>query len=250
MVLYVAIVIGDIRVSYLNPPDVENDIPLPINFYLSNESYLTKLHEGTADYYVEVDVFYNGTLTVRKPVLALAHGYLESQEAISTVSEVWIAFRLSHAYPHQVFAQNLTTFDIAIKLHRYGTNELRGNKIMIYWANSGDFPLIAATFFSDNRPPFVQSSDLSAVHVEPESEIVTERIGRIELGLTIALTYFAFIEGLSTVRDYLQEKKVSQKPNSNQNQSESSKNNNRSNLRNRKQEQNQTETHNQRSQVN
>lgn len=217
----------DKRVQYLNPPDETNLNPLPINFYLSNESYLSKIRTGGADYFIEVDLFYNGTLIMNKPVFAFAHGYLESQEALATVQEVYIGFKLSHAYPFQVYAKNLTTIDVELKLHRYNESELRDGKgIMIYWATPGDFPLVTATFFYNKSEPWVQTTDVPVVHVEPESEAVAERINRVNLGLTVALTYFAFVEGISKIMDFLGKKKDNSiQPNANKHESRPRKQN-------------------------
>jgi hypothetical protein len=70
----------------------------------------------------------------------------------------------------------------------------------IYWAVEGDYYPVLEIHFN-NGTIIDQSYPNQLVHVDPASVLVTEREGRINTALSIALVAFGFVEGIKIIED-------------------------------------------------
>lgn len=194
--VYLAIISLDYRIPYINPPEELTVLPLRLGVSYDQERYVE-------DALIGVFLRCEGVLTARKQVVVSGLATVSTDINNEPVLEIQVAFETSHAFPPQ---NDSDGFPLDTLLHLYrvnGTNRFAGKPVSIYWPVPGDF----APFVISNTASFSAESTfaLTPVHIEPESVNDSERFSRMDRALTLAITYFAFIEGFSMYFDYRDE---------------------------------------------
>jgi hypothetical protein len=200
---YIIILTADWRISPINPPDEPSVLPVNLEFYFENANPLNR-----GDVEVAVFLRYTGSLVAGNPVTMTATGMLTTSRAVQTVVAVIVSFKLVHSFPPVNTTYGMPDGGTAVVLLPVqGTYYLReNNTATIYFPTAGDFPPaeIVYTYNSTTNSikPYVAPQTLpNAVHVEPRSQLQTEKSNRVGQGLAYALTYFGFIEAISLYID-------------------------------------------------
>ena len=115
------------------------------------------------------------------------HGYgvLVTNASQESVENVSIGF--AHALKFPIEYYNEIAVDGFLTLKKQGNNLVNASSSQIIEAVPGDYPVEWLIWYVDNSSSVVTFPD-SSIHVEPASELQTEKFARVNQGLTLALT--------------------------------------------------------------
>ncbi len=179
---YSFVIVTDIRIPHLNPPDEEKFMPIPIDLYLRDIT-------GTPDIEICLFVHYEGVLVAGKGVTLTAIGYINNPEA-TNITHINIGLKLMESYPYQTDDRGMPIKPI-LKIINDGTGKLTGDSIEVYWTNPGDYYPTIVIYTNDMMYPHEASTNV--INIASESTLLAEKYNRINMGLSIAFFYFAFI---------------------------------------------------------
>jgi hypothetical protein len=196
--IYTFIIAVDLRIDPINPHDETYTITSPLTMYWGNIA-------EKPDIEINIVLTYNGTLVPNKPVLMTTYGYLNT-EVVKNVTFAQIGFKLGLAWPpHNVSETYKMPQEGSIDIFSDGNGNLSENSTLIYWSIPGDFvpsvvvhqPIIVT---GSNGKIYPLEFPNYAVHVEPMSELLSEKFNRITVGLAYSATFLVFIEAILLIR--------------------------------------------------
>ena len=199
---YLYVNYANIPFPIINPPQEEHTIPVRADLYLGGINF-----SRTPDISIGLWVHFKGVLTVNTTVILTANGTLNTPLARGTVTLVDISFHLSLAYPPMNDTNGLpATTSVTLYPTFIGQRQLRmQDPASIFFPNSGDYaPTVAVGFY--NFTEIEKTFPTSTLHVEPLSEIQAETRSKTDQALTVVITIFAAVEGVSLYMEHWEKK--------------------------------------------
>lgn len=194
----IVVIALDIRLPLINPPEKETTRPIPLYIYITNRTLLPP-----PDILVLITLHYNSTTIIEgQPVHITATSEIYNP-AIYASNFQGIIVGFDNAFKYPLNYTGIMPHAANLLLSPIDANLKDENKT-VCWMTSGDFSPIVRVFYTTGD---VESNfDWINIHVEPASELTAERNIRITTGITLALTYFAFIEGISLYIEHTRKK--------------------------------------------
>jgi hypothetical protein len=192
---YAFIFAFDIRIPWINPPDQKNIVPMNIPV-----AFIPTQREALADMVVNLTVTYYGTLVTEKNATLSAVAILQTPSAIENVTSAEVGFRFSYEFPLKFYG-DFAVQSYVILQHHDSTRYLSGSNVALYWPTAGDSAPYVRVHFKDGSTFYNYYPEYS-IPVQPMSELQAEKANRVNVGLTVALVGFSFVEGLSSLYDH------------------------------------------------
>jgi len=194
--IYVSIVALGINIPVINPSPAQTVIPITAGWWFTENNSVVDA-TSTPDAVFAIFLRCDGILTANKKVTISGVGYLTEPTKYDLLT-VGVKFPFTYKYPAQNDSKNIP-IDWLLELHRDSDGSFSGSSIDFYFTGSGDYTIKFAMQSSTMQAEVPQSSTISPlVHVEPESQLVVEKVNQVTFGITIALFYFGFIEIIKT----------------------------------------------------
>jgi hypothetical protein len=76
----------------------------------------------------------------------------------------------------------------------------------VFWSTEGDYSMSLAFVNKTGEISPLKSTTISVIHVLSESELLSEKANRVNIGISFALVYFAFFEGVYLWIDHREKK--------------------------------------------
>jgi hypothetical protein len=203
----------------INPPQEEHTIPVRADIYLGGLNL-----SRTPDISIGLWIHFKGVLTVNTTVILTANGTLNTPLARGTVTLVDISFHLSLAFPPMNDTNGLpATTSVTLYPTFMFQRQLRmASPATIFFPNSGDYaPTVGIGFY--NFTEIEKTFPTSALHVEPLSELQAEIRSKTDQALTVVITIFAAVEGVSLYMEHWEKKIEWELQSKSNNRSESAK---------------------------
>jgi hypothetical protein len=181
LAIFVSLVLFDVRT-----PEPEIDVPIGLAIWINEPSPSV----ANIDVRIALHLRCTGTLVAMKKVDLSGFGEILSPE-FTNITYISVGFKTSLAYPPANDTMSGFPSVNIINLYRWGT-VLLPDRTDIYFPVSGDFEAGCVVHIGNDTKS--GAFDLPNIHVEPESELTTERLNRSTFLLTIGFVFFSFIE--------------------------------------------------------
>lgn len=205
--LSIVLILADVRVPVLNPPDQLVSIPVVLGFANGTPSSPSAPIISVIVTIMAPD----GAIVAEQNLRVSGIAYVNTS-AIQ-VSEIAIDFQ--HAY-HELTPSSISEVELQL-LPSKTSGQFTGNATM-FWATEGDWGVsggvrlsngtVLSGVFSAASPNLPQT----VVHVEPITFLIDEQFSRVNIAVALALTFFAFVESqeiIGKIRDKGQDRDIS-----------------------------------------
>jgi hypothetical protein len=167
-------------------------------------TFIPTQREVLADMVVNLTVTYYRTLVTGKNATLFAVAILQTPSAIENVTSAEVGFRFSYDFPLKFYG-GFAVQSYVILQHHDSSRYLSGRNVALYWPTAGDSAPYIRVHFKDGSTFYNYYPEYS-IPIQPMSELQAERANRVNVGLTVVLVGFSFVEALSLAYDHLRDK--------------------------------------------
>lgn len=192
----ISLIVTDIRLPVFNPPDKENTLRLSSGGYINGQS--PNNPSSSPDLTFLISIKYSGILVINEKATISVVCYINTPQA-QWIKYARVKFVDAFSYPPTNDSYGFPEIGTVL-LKSDANGKLVGKSENVYWALSGDYP--AELDYYNDTAYGSSTTPTSLVHVEPETTLLTEQFNRVDIGISLALIYFAFIEGFKTYIEY------------------------------------------------